>query len=88
MRVVRIDASSLRPSMIDLKFKEGILGLPVWTGPDNAVFLSIKDARQVLEVNFHWGHNSEGFALHGIPFMLIKREEGRWFKGDEHSLGS
>lgn len=84
--VVRIDASLLRPSMIDLKFKEGILGLPVWTGPDDAVFLSVQDARQVLKVDFRLGHNSEWFALHGIPFTLIKREEGSWFKG--YSLGS
>ena len=83
--VVRINASLLRPSMIDLKFKEGILRLPVWTGPDDAVFLSIQDARQVLKVDFRLGHNSEWFALHGIPFMLIKREEGIWINGSRYS---
>lgn len=83
--VVRIDASLLRPSMIDLKFKEGILRLPVWTGPDDAVFLSVQDARQVLKVDFRLGHNSEWFALHRIPFMLIKREECIWINGSCYS---
>ena len=56
--LVRIDASLLIPSMIDLKFKEEILRLPVRIGPDDAVFLSVQDARRVLKVDYCLGHNS------------------------------
>lgn len=85
--VAQINASSLKPDVINLKFKEGIMSLPVLTGCDGVIFLRVRDARHMLRVDSNaLSHKSEWFALHGIPPSMISRECWLWNPNGQGSV--
>jgi hypothetical protein len=87
--MAKIDARSLEPSTLPLRFGHGTVRLPAWEcrygGP---TFVSTSDVRRLLGVRVTVSQLSEWFALDYIPTDMIprittfERRRGGWIEED------
>jgi hypothetical protein len=72
--MAEIDARSLRPTTLLLRFPHGTVHLPVWECRyGGTIFVSTRDARRHLGVRVAVSQLSEWFALDYIPTEMIPR---------------